>query len=86
MFRSLALLAGAAPLFAVTFAATPVRADTEKVGVCHLGGNGHYVYVEVPEKQFHFTRKFNLPGHAHHTATGHDLLGLTREECLARNK
>jgi hypothetical protein len=79
------LVFGALLLFTAQLAAA---APAEKVGVCHLTDSdpAQYEYLEIPAQQFEPTKKGRLKGHARHAALGLDILGLSEEDCLARNQ
>lgn len=63
-----------------------VMAKPDGVGVCHEGeAAGHFSYVVVPAKQLELNKAGKYHGHGRHVQEGHDILGLTREQCLARN-
>ena len=74
-----ALIAAAALLGLALLPATPAFAEkVVKTPVCHYSiDEDQYVYLLIPAKQL-----AKGAGHATHTA---DVLGLTKDECLALN-
>lgn len=84
--RTVQLFVFGVVLLLVAFAPVAFAAKPDKTNVCHLDKDtGTYSYISVPSKQFQPNPHGNLRGHARHVAAGDDILGLTREECLAKN-